>query len=330
MKKLELNGSFVISLDFELMWGVRDKRTIEDYGDAIIGVKAAIVKMLESFKKHDISATFATVGFLFNKNKSQLLQNLPSEKVNYDDKNLSPYPDISTYLTESTNNDPYYFGYSLLKSIKESGCHEVSTHTYCHYYCLEPGQTLDMFEADLEKAVEIADREGVQIKSIVFPRNQYSPKYIKICEKYGLTCYRGNEEHFIYKSANGNEQTAFRRALRLIDGYFNITGYHCYQYSSIKNTYPHNIPSSRFLRPYNKKLKFLENQKLRRITRAMTYAAKNNRVYHLWWHPHNFGRNTDENIVMLEKILEHYQFLKLKYQFQSITMKDLSKHLITK
>ncbi len=323
-------GSFVISLDFELMWGVRDKRNKENYGDALIGVKTAIARMLESFKKHEVSATFATVGFLFHKNREELLINLPDNKVNYTDKNLSPYPEISTYLGKNENDDPYYFGYSLLQLIKESDLHEVSTHTYCHYYCLEPGQTLDMFKADLAKAVEVANREGVQIKSIVFPRNQYSPEYIEICKQNGLTCYRGNEEHFIYKSSNGNEQTSFRRALRLIDGYFNITGYHCYKYSSIEKTYPHNIPSSRFLRPYNKKLKFLENQKLRRITQGMTYAAKNNRVYHLWWHPHNFGRNTDENIVMLEKILEHYQFLKLKYQFQSITMKDLSKHLITK
>ncbi|MCB0486437.1 MAG: polysaccharide deacetylase family protein [Flavobacteriaceae bacterium] len=323
-------GSFVISLDFELMWGVRDKRTIENYGDALIGVKTAIIRMLESFKKHEVSVTFATVGFLFHKNREELLINLPDIKVNYTDKNLSPYTEISNYLGKNENDDPYYFGYSLLQLIKESDLHEVSTHTYCHYYCLEPGQTLDMFEADLAKAVEVANREGVQIKSIVFPRNQYSSEYIEICKKYGLTCYRGNEDHFIYKSTNGNEQTAFRRALRLIDGYFNITGYHCYQYSSIVKTYPHNIPASRFLRPYNKKLKFLENQKLRRITQAMTYAAKNNRVYHLWWHPHNFGRNTEENIIMMEKILEHYQFLKLKYQFQSTTIKDLSKHLITK
>jgi hypothetical protein len=31
-------GKFVISLDFELMWGVRDTQ-IEKYGDAIIGMK---------------------------------------------------------------------------------------------------------------------------------------------------------------------------------------------------------------------------------------------------------------------------------------------------
>lgn len=32
-------GAFVISLDFELMWGVRDKRTIADYGRNILGVR---------------------------------------------------------------------------------------------------------------------------------------------------------------------------------------------------------------------------------------------------------------------------------------------------
>ena len=90
-------GSFVISLDFELMWGVRDKRTIENYGDALIGVKTAIIRMLESFKKHEVSVTFATVGFLFHKNREELLINLPDIKVNYTDKNLSPYTEISNY-----------------------------------------------------------------------------------------------------------------------------------------------------------------------------------------------------------------------------------------
>jgi hypothetical protein len=31
-------GALVISLDFELLWGVRDKRTIADYGPNILGV----------------------------------------------------------------------------------------------------------------------------------------------------------------------------------------------------------------------------------------------------------------------------------------------------
>jgi hypothetical protein len=60
-------GKFVISLDFELMWGVRDTQTIEN-GDAIIGTRIALEQILSSFEKHCIKATFATL-VLFHKNK---------------------------------------------------------------------------------------------------------------------------------------------------------------------------------------------------------------------------------------------------------------------
>jgi hypothetical protein len=36
---MEDGGAFVISLDFELFWGVRDKRTISGYGPNILGVR---------------------------------------------------------------------------------------------------------------------------------------------------------------------------------------------------------------------------------------------------------------------------------------------------
>ena len=70
---------------------------------------------------------------------------------------------------------------------------------------------------------------------------------------------------------------------------------------------PVDIPSSRFLRPFSKKAKMFEGLRLHRINSGMTYAAKNNFSYHLWWHPHNFGINKNENFEFLEKILEHYK-----------------------
>src|SRR5699024_962404 len=60
------------------------------------------------------------------------------------------------------------------------------------------------------------------------------------------------------------------------------------------------------------------------IKKSMEYAAKNNQLYHLWWHPHNFGINIDKNMSMLEEILSHYQVLSNKYNMQSITMKDIA------
>jgi hypothetical protein len=60
-------GKFVISLDFELMWGVRDILT-RKYGDAIIGTRIALEQILSSFEKHCIKATLPPL-VLFHKNK---------------------------------------------------------------------------------------------------------------------------------------------------------------------------------------------------------------------------------------------------------------------
>jgi hypothetical protein len=70
-------GVFVISLDYELLWGVWDVKDVEKYGNNIIGVKAVIPRLLELFSRHDLKVTFATVGILFAKNKNELLPYLP-------------------------------------------------------------------------------------------------------------------------------------------------------------------------------------------------------------------------------------------------------------
>jgi hypothetical protein len=59
----------------------------------------------------------------------------------------------------------------------------------------------------------------------------------------------------------------------------------------------------------------------------MTYAAKKGLVYHLWWHPHNFGADILNNFSFLEKILVHYSQLNQEFDFESVSMQELSKML---
>jgi hypothetical protein len=120
------------------------------------------------------------------------------------------------------------------------------------------------------------------------------------------------------------------KILRFIDSYINLTGYNCYNIVDLQKSTPINFPSSRFLRPYSRKLSFFENLKYLRIKKAMTFAAKNNLIFHLWWHPHNFGKNLEQNINMLNKILMHYKYLNNKYGYESVTMSELSKEIIDK
>ncbi|HNJ51779.1 MAG TPA: hypothetical protein PK827_14255, partial [Accumulibacter sp.] len=71
------HGVFTISLDFELYWGIRDKRSIEQYKNNLLGVREAIPKMLQVFVTNNIHATWATVGFLFFRSRDDLANNFP-------------------------------------------------------------------------------------------------------------------------------------------------------------------------------------------------------------------------------------------------------------
>jgi hypothetical protein len=52
----------------------------------------------------------------------------------------------------------------------------------------------------------------------------------------------------------------------------------------------------------------------------MERAAKQNEVYHLWWHPHNFGYYPSQSLRGLEKIMRHYSFCRDRYGMKSLNM----------
>lgn len=320
-------GHFVMSLDFELMWGVRDVASISDYGDNIRGVHSVLPKVLATLKRFGVSATFATVGFLLFQNKSDLLRNLPEKRPQYSNPNLSPYNGYLDSVGHSMETDPYHFGFDIVQQIIASPNQELASHTFSHYYCLEDGQTVTEFEADLVAATRAAQSLGLLLKSMVFPRNQYNPAYLDVCLQNGITSFRGNENAWIYKPRLTGGESRYCRAVRLMDAYLNISGHHCHSRAEMKDSFPFNIASSRLLRPYNPKLRMLENFKIKRIKDSMTFAAIHGLTYHLWWHPHNFGIHQTENLRLLERVLSHYRELSEKYGFRTDTMSSLSQEL---
>src|SRR3954465_428947 len=127
---------FIVSLDFELLWGVRDKRTIESYGPNIAGVREVIPSLLQLFDEFGISASFATVGFLFARNKQDLLQYIPSTLPQYGLSKYSPY--ANGYLDKignSEDDDIYHYAGTLIDMIRQHPAQEIASHTFSHYYC---------------------------------------------------------------------------------------------------------------------------------------------------------------------------------------------------
>ena len=312
-------GTFIISLDFELHWGIRDVKTVEQYRENLMGVRRAVPAMLATFAEYDIHATWAAVGFLFFNRRSELLRALPSKRPQYEDERLSPYTDIGA-IGQDEDEDPFHFARSLLEQIRSCPGQEIGTHTFSHYYCLEPEQSIAAFRADLQAAVAAAADFGVILKSIVFPRNQYDEAHLRICVELGLKAFRGNAHSWIYRPRILAEETRWVRAARLIDTYCNLSSHNCYPLRKSEGSIPLNLPASRFLRPYTGKVPGAQVLQERRIKDDLRYAAQQGLAYHLWWHPHNFGVNLEENIGMLRRILDHFQGLRENYGVQSKNM----------
>jgi Polysaccharide deacetylase len=313
-------GTFVISLDYELLWGVWDVTTKEKYGAHIIGVKRVIPGLLNLFSEYRIKATFATVGILFAKDKDELSGFLPLKKPTYANTSYNVYKNEFNTIGQNHIDDPYHFGYDLFELIKQSN-HELATHTFSHYFCLEEGQTADEFDADIKTAVKIARAKNIELCSLVFPRNQINEFYLPVLADNGIKVYRGNPQSWIYKPRMFSAEVPLIRLCRLLDTYLPVSGNNTFTINKSK-VLPVNVPASRFLKPYNKNLAWLEKLKLKRIMNEMTYAAKNKKLYHLWWHPHNFGVNTAENMQNLTALLKHYLLLHKKYGFANLTMKE--------
>jgi hypothetical protein len=321
------SGGFVISLDFELHWGVRDHRTVDQYRENLLGVRKAVPAMLDLFARYGLHATWATVGFLFCETVDELKASIPSELPLYRESALDPYAALSE-VGRNEDEDPFHFAPSLIRKILACPGQEIGTHTLSHFYALAPGPSLDSFRADLRCANSLAARYGIELKSIVFPRNQISRQHLRVCAEEGLIAYRSTEADPLIEKSIEKRNSISGRALRLADSYFPLSGNGSVTPRLDPDCPIVSVSGSRFLRPWSPALQAFDNLRIRRICTSMNEAARSGAIFHLWWHPHNFGAHLDQNMAFLTRIVEHYAHLNRTTGWPSLSMVEVAGQVI--
>lgn len=316
-----MGGKLLVSLDFELFWGMLDRCPLEAYEENVLGGRRAIPELLKLFEAYGIHATWATVGFQFAENYQELAPFFPAENLRpgYDDPKLDPYPWFDRIGKDEASAPCFYAG-SLLKQIAAVEGQEIGTHTFCHYYCREKGQTPEQFATDMAAAKALGKAKGFDLTSVVLPRNQCEPEYTEILRQLGFTAYRDEENDWIH------EKIKFRpllRGLRLLDVYLPLTGQGGYQPKNEKGIW--NLTGSRMFKPIFPALQALEGWKLRRIKAQMRHAAQKGLTFHLWWHPHNVGVRTREHLQQLEEIFRYFRQLQETYGMESLNMGEAAR-----
>ena len=283
------DATLIVSLDFELFWGMQDCHTLESYQANVMGGRRAIPELLKLFQKYGIHATWATVGFQFAESEQELRGYFPSPELRptYENAALSSYRCFGA-IGQNEEKAPCFYAPSLIEKIAACPGQEIGSHTFSHYYCREPGQTTEQFEADMKAALAIAKAHGYTLTSAVMPRNQCSDAYIAVLQKLGFTAYRDEENDWIHEKVKCRP---LMRALRLADVYLPLTGHGGYRPQVEQRLV--NLVGSRMYKPFFKPLALLERLKLHRIKKQMLYAARHGLTFHLWWHPHNIGVHTE-------------------------------------
>lgn len=314
-------GKLVISLDFELHWGVFDSKDLDRYRGNLLGARQAIPRILDLFRAYQVRSTWAVVGFLGCADPLEVLQRAPRARPTYAQASLDSYR-LLPNLGQSEQEDPIHFAKSLLNRIASTPGQEIGSHTFSHYYCRAQGQNAEQFREDLLASIDILS-QWQPVRSLIFPRN--TSGYLDICREAGLRTYREEPDHWIFEPVNRGLSGWLKRFLKLLDSYLNLTGDNAWDQLDSKQGVL-NVRASRFLRPAQARApwSWLEPLRLRRIKDSMTSAAQKGRVYHLWWHPHNMGANSDLNLSLLEDVLRHFDRLRQQYGFTSASMGDFS------
>lgn len=317
-------GIFCISLDFELHWGCFERMELNPQQQQyFLNTREVIPAKLNLFAANDIHVTWAIVGMMYCKNVEEWKKANPKIIPTFSNEKASAYKWIEKHGFKG-EEDPFHFAPQLIELVKNTPHQEIASHTYAHYFCLEPGQTASQFRDDMRISIELANSNGSEIKSLVFPRNQYNPDYLSVCHDLGITSVRSSPDIWYWRYGTGS--TMREKFFRAGDAYLKIHPIKPVYLKDIevKENSPLLLPSTRLYRAWSPKYKIQNLFKMRRIKDEMTTAAKNKAYYHMWWHPHNFGSNPKECMLELEEIIEHFLKLKRIYGFESMTMNEIS------
>ncbi len=293
-------GVFTISLDFELIWGTLDLFGPQGFRHAYeIERKEVIDRLLALFVEFEVPATWCMLGHLF-------LDRCSSEGGSKHPEIVRPHhawhPE-DWFLHDPCRNeesDPLFYGRSLLEKIRACPVpQEIGSHSFSHVIFSDGGCSRETAESEVAASVRAAREVGVDLRSFAFPRNQVG--HLEVLRDYGFTCYRGPDPLW-YEQGSGRK--AAKRLAHLWDvlraseppvGLPQLTSVGIW-----------NIPGSMIYFPMHGLRRYIPiSLRVRRAVKGLEAAAREKRIFHLWFHPTNLAFQMEQMLDGLRAILEH-------------------------
>lgn len=262
-------GILTVSLDFELIWGTLDKPKSARFRP-LCHVEREIVlpRLLEIFERYRIPATWAVVGKLMEDGPGGI-------------------------------DGPIFAARDLVEKIRSCRTpQEIGSHSYGHLIFDAAKCTRGVAETDIANAVQVADEQGLRLRSFVFPRNRV--RYLDVVREHGFTHYRG-------VSPLWYDQTQHPRVARRVGHLWDI----------LTRAAPPvglptrgaegmwNVPASMLYTPSFGMRRYVPvSWRVARARRGLERAVKERKVFHFWFHPTDLVVRMDAMMDGLCRIFE--------------------------
>lgn len=286
-----MTGIFILSLDTEIAWGT-DAVNLPRYADCFDNYPFILRRLIDLLDQYDIPTTWAVVGQLM----------------------------LSETDAHASGKQPakWYHATYVLDWIRAAKTpHEIGTHTFSHIYTDEADTTQAVWEADLAHCLNLYQQFGLPLRSIVYPRNQI--KYLDTLSKFGIIAYRGVE---------GNRPRERRGLVHLLHRALALPP-PTYDLKSCKvNDNLVNLPASQFLLAYDGiRSRIPTASRVRQAQLGLEKAARQNELYHLWFHPFNLG-TSPRMFEALEQILRLVSTMREQGKIQVLTMEQAAREVL--
>lgn len=304
-------GRIVISLDFEMRWGLYDilGKNRDAYRKELEDVREVVPATLSMFAERGLKATWATVGALACRDWNEYFRRAPQPP-----KYLKKHMRLTEEYAEVDPDGELHFAPDLIEMVRNTPGQELGTHTFSHICMKEPGITGDDVAADLQ-AFQMLWREkyGHQAVSIAFPRNQVA--FLDVVRKAGIRVWRENEDAWYYRgrTTGSVSESTVVRGLRLIDDVNPLLR----RSSPMVGGATRSTMFIRFNLP--QVMWELHMQRLRNEVRKL----RSGEVLHIWWHPHNVGGNLKERLNRVKSVCDVLAVAVRRRGLVSACMSDL-------
>lgn len=308
-------GALVVSLDLELLWGYHDLPINAVLRAQCDGARTAIRRLLDLFDEYHVPATWAIVGHLYLDHAERDAQGrahpqhprptYPWVKGDWFDQ-LPPGNAASC---------PEWYGPDLVEMIRQARQpQEIGCHTFSHVVFGDPGCPAPVARAELERCVGLARALGIDLKTMVFPRNKVG--HLSLLREAGLEVYRGRDvEPFAWLP------DALREPGTILSRILSIPPPPVLPHRTPEGVI--NLPGSMFYMAATDWQRFVP-MAFRTVVakRGLRAAARQKAIFHLRLHPEAFVFGADRLFAGLADILGTAERLRQDGELQMLSVYD--------